>query len=48
LRSSSARYSTALQALHLVHKPSGTEPFFSLFSVRILEGINFSNQFIFF
>ena len=45
LRSISARYNTAPQALHLVHKPSGTllrdSP-----SIRIRSGNNLVNQFI--
>src|SRR3954468_13304297 len=42
LRSSSARYSTASQAEHLIHSPSGTERVRR--SVLIREGMIFSNQ----
>ena len=42
LRSSSARYSTASQAAHFIHKPSGTERVRR--SVLIREGMIFSNQ----
>src|SRR5688500_6382898 len=42
LRSSSARYSTASQAEHLIHRPSGTERVRR--SVLMREGIIFSNQ----
>src|SRR5580658_5445249 len=41
-RSSSARYSTASQAGHLIHKPSGTER--ERRSVLMREGTIFSNQ----
>ena len=44
LRSSSARYSTASQASHLIHSPSGTERVRR--SVLIREGMIFSNQVI--
>ena len=42
LRSSSARYSTASQAGHLIHSPSGTERVRR--SVLMREGMIFSNQ----
>src|SRR5262245_38456162 len=42
LRSSSARYNTASQAEHLIHRPSGTERVRR--SVLMREGIIFSNQ----
>src|SRR6187399_2425194 len=42
LRSSSARYSTASQAEHLIHRPSGTERVRR--SVLIRDGMIFSNQ----
>src|SRR5690348_16430387 len=42
LRSSSARYSTASQAEHLIHRPSGTERVRR--SVLMREGMIFSNQ----
>ena len=42
LRSSSARYSTASQAGHLIHNPSGTER--ERRSVLMREGTIFSNQ----
>src|SRR6186713_2451482 len=42
LRSSSARYSTASQAGHLIHRPSGTERVRR--SVLMREGMIFSNH----
>src|SRR6185295_17581039 len=42
LRSSSARYSTASQAEHLIQRPSGTERVRR--SVLMREGMIFSNQ----
>ena len=42
LRSSSARYNTASQAEHLIHRPSGTDRVRR--SVLMREGMIFSNQ----